>query len=160
MRVTVTTQYRFVQTDDGAIWTPADFPYSFWTRYLDVFSEVEIIGRTELRKKPPIGAIRVDGPGVVVRSLPYFIGPRQYFSNLRATRSVLREASRRVDAAILRIPCHIAWLWSQELQFRNCPFAVEMVGDPWDILSSKVLQHRSSLLCSREAASFDYCSVI
>ena len=46
-QVVVTTEQRFVRTPDGAIYTPDQFAYGFWQRYLEVFDAVKVIGRVQ-----------------------------------------------------------------------------------------------------------------
>ncbi|MBZ5542479.1 MAG: glycosyltransferase family 4 protein [Acidobacteriia bacterium] len=47
----------------------------------------------------------------------------------------VREAVASVDAFILRVPGAISQLAWREIRKKGVPFAVEVVGDPWDALS-------------------------
>ena len=56
MRVLVSASAHFALTGDGTLWTPsASLGYSFWSRYLDVFDEVELLVRAEPMAAPPEG---------------------------------------------------------------------------------------------------------
>ena len=49
MNVVVTLDDRFDRTPDGRVWTQTTFPYSFWSRYLQVFDSVRVVAREMYR---------------------------------------------------------------------------------------------------------------
>lgn len=141
MRVIVSIEARFLLTRDGSAWTESAFPYSFWRRYLAVFDDVRILARAQLVTNPPLGALRVTGDGVHLAPIPYFVGPRQYLKVRRQVRQALRRAIRAGDAVILRVASTLANDLIPELRRKNHPFALEIVGDPYDTFSAGAVVH-------------------
>jgi glycosyltransferase involved in cell wall biosynthesis len=63
---------------------------------------------------------------------------------LAASRSIRREidaALDETDAAVLRIPSHAAYVTARRMMKRNRPFAVEVVGDPYDVFAPEAFNH-------------------
>ena len=75
MNVVVTVEQRFDSTPDGKVWTQTSFPYSFWTRYLEVFEGVRVVARVRAVPSVPSDWKRADGEGVSFIAVPYYIGP-------------------------------------------------------------------------------------
>ena len=70
MRVRVILEAVFQRSPDGVISTGMPFDYAFFTRYLAVFSAVEVIARVEDVTTMPAGWRPVEGAHVRVRPLP------------------------------------------------------------------------------------------
>ncbi len=134
MRVAVITEHRFWRTWGGGAATAGAFPYSFWKRYLAVFDSVRIVARGVEGELPSAGGQRSDGPGVSLFALPDYHGSEQFLLHARRIRSLVLDAFADSDAVILRLPSAIAGLVSSRLRRTGRPFAVEVVGDPWDAL--------------------------
>jgi glycosyltransferase involved in cell wall biosynthesis len=141
VRLVVTTECRFERTPDGATWTDAGPSYEFWTRYLSVFDEVRVVARTKRTGRAGDGAVRVDGPGVAVWPVPYYVGPVQYAGRWAAVRRAVRAAAADDDAVILRIPSPMSGFLAARRRRRGRPYAVEAVGDPADVLAAGVIDH-------------------
>ncbi len=77
---------------------------------------------------------RADGPNVLIRSLPDYVGPVQHFLNQRISRRVARQAIKDCDAYLLRVPGLVSRLVWHELCKLKKPYAVEVLGDPWEAL--------------------------
>jgi hypothetical protein len=56
MRVSITTEQRFVRTPAKRFWASAASPCSFWRRYLDAFDEVRVIAGVAAGTARPPGA--------------------------------------------------------------------------------------------------------
>ncbi len=139
--VCVVTDGRFVSTADGAVWSSSSFPYAFWTRYLETFAEVRVIARLRTVSAPGRQDVRSDGPNVSFAPIPYFRGPWQYLRERSAVRLAVGAALANRDAVILRVGSIIAnAAWSPLVQSRR-PYAVEVVGDPWDVFAPGTLSH-------------------
>lgn len=138
-RALVVGEYRLFRGADGHYYAESVFGYQFWTRYLDVFDQVAVVARVENRENT-CGMLRVDGDGVSVIEMPYYVGVRGY---LRA-RSSLRAAAQRVanldGHIILRLPGAVGGLVAAALP-RGRAYAVELVGDPADVLGRAGLDH-------------------
>ncbi|MGQ9592751.1 MAG: glycosyltransferase family 4 protein [Planctomycetota bacterium] len=139
MMVTVILEHRFVRTPDGVIWTQTAFPRSVWERYLDVFDEVRVCARVKEAKRAP-GA-RADGPGIGFFPVPHYIGPLGFARRFSAVRRDVRKALIEASAVILRVPSWLATIGRTVLRNERRPYALEVVGDPWDVFSPKAVRH-------------------
>jgi glycosyltransferase involved in cell wall biosynthesis len=140
MRVAVVTDHRFGHTPGGVV-TTGPFPYSFWKRYLTIFEGVRVVARAaEWDSFGPAGA-RADGPGVSFAPLPDYCGPEQFFWNVSRIRRALVASFGESEAIILRLPSVLAFLAEGWLRRGARPFAVEVVGDPWDALGPGAHHH-------------------
>ena len=156
MKVAIVSEHRFHRTPQGGVVTAGPFPYSFWKRYLTVFDSAFIVARSVEQEPAPAEALRSDGPGVVFYPLPDYRGPRQFFRKARETRRALLAAIADSDAVILRLPSALACLVGGWLRSNRRPYAVEVVGDPWDALGPGAHRHplraffRRILTCSQK----------
>lgn len=140
MRVCVSTEQRFEKTPDGKVWVSGGPSYTFWQRYLDVFEKVQVIARIRDAAEPGAGTRRADGEHVWFCGVPYYIGPCQYAWHAAAIRSAIHRGVARSDAVILRAPSPMTWLFRPLLRCGR-PFALEVVGDPADVLARGAAQH-------------------
>lgn len=107
MDVIVALEHRFLRTPDGATWTQTMFAYQFWQRYLEVFDGVKILARASEAASPPDNWKRVDGSGVSLIPIPYYVGPLQYLLRASDIARTARNAVKPQDAVILRVPSRI-----------------------------------------------------
>jgi glycosyltransferase involved in cell wall biosynthesis len=77
---------------------------------------------------------RADGPSVSFFALPDYRGPWEYLRRLSQLKARVREAVESCDAYILRVPGLVGRLVWHELRRCGKPYALEVVGDPWDAL--------------------------
>ncbi|WP_326553550.1 glycosyltransferase [Micromonospora sp. NBC_01813] len=139
--IAVSTQARLQRTPDGAVWTVAGPAHSFWTRYLSAFERVRLLARVIDVPVPPVAGSRVDGSGVGIWPLPYYVGPSQFLLRRTALRRSLRDAVDGVEAVILRVPSPIATLALPILRHQRRGYALEVVGDPQDVLGHRAVRH-------------------
>ena len=141
MNVVVGIDHRFARTPDGAIWTQAAFPYSFWTRYLDGFEQVRAVARVREVEQAPRDHVRADGPLVSFSAVPYYLGPWQYLVRSLAVARAVRRAVGSYDAVIMRVASQVGNCLFAHLRGQGQPYGVEVVGDPWDALSPNTVRH-------------------
>lgn len=133
MKVTVTLEVRFDVLPDGSVWTLSNFHRSFWNRYLEVYDSVEIVARANYVKEISSNARRVDeNPFVTFRPIPFYIGPWDYLMKWKDIRATLKKIEQDAEAVILRVGSPIADILQPILEKKNHPFALEVVGDPYD----------------------------
>jgi glycosyltransferase involved in cell wall biosynthesis len=139
--VVVTIEYRFERTTDGATWTDTLFDAQFWSRYLDVFDRILIVGRCREVSAPSPRSTRVDSDRVTVVDLPHYIGPLQYLRVLRAFRRRLKSLRphRSSSAFIFRVPSQIAEALLKVVKPKT--YAVEVIGDPYDVFAPGAVKH-------------------
>ena len=141
MKIVVTIEHRFESTPDGAVWTQTQFPYPFWTRYLEVFDEVKVVARVRPTDSVPPDYKRVDGKRVSVSPVPYYVGPWQYLKRWQQVRRAARNAVGKQDAVMLRPSSPIADCIEPLLQSTNHPYGVEVVADPYDTFAPGSIKH-------------------
>ena len=135
MRVMVALENRFLKTRNGNIYSTTVYDYDFWKRYLQVFDEVLIFARLAETTQEQLDRSPTLGPHVHFIALPSFTGPWQYLKNYYALNLIAKQALEEADAFILRVPGILGTLLWHSLRKRGIPYAVEVVGDPWDSLS-------------------------
>jgi glycosyltransferase involved in cell wall biosynthesis len=140
MRVSISFEGRFGRTPDGAVWTDGPATYALWSRYLDTFEGVNVIARVEEISTVAGNMRRADGPGVSFSPVPHFLGPAQYLLRSRQIRRAAREAVAADDAVILAVPGQISSCIEPAL-VRGRPYAVQVVGDPYDVFSPSSVKH-------------------
>jgi glycosyltransferase involved in cell wall biosynthesis len=135
MRVIYATDRRYFESPSGTVWTPTTLPYAFWRQYLTAFDEVRVLARVRRIPEVPAGWQPVDGDRVTIVRLPDFQGPFQYLWRHFRLHSLIRRAVTPGDAVILRVPSHIAMAVSARLTAAKYPYALEVIGDPFDVFS-------------------------
>ncbi|MCU0543783.1 MAG: glycosyltransferase family 4 protein [Oscillatoriaceae cyanobacterium Prado104] len=141
MQVVVSLEYRFDRTPDGKVWTQTTFPYSFWTRYLEVFDRVSVVARVRNIASVPSDWQRADGEGVSFVAIPYYIGPWQYLRKARQVKAAARNAVGPHDAVILRLSSQIGSCIQPMLHKLRHPYGVEIVSDPEDVFAPGSIKH-------------------
>ena len=138
MNVTVTSEVRFQRLPDDSVWADAS-PYEFWSRYLDVFDSVTVVGREQRVDVPAPSMARVDGPKVSVRGVPSYVGPREFLTRFFSVRKAAIPVVRDRSALILRLGSLLALVLQRTLTQSSRPYGVEVVGDPWDTFAPGVV---------------------
>jgi glycosyltransferase involved in cell wall biosynthesis len=142
MKVVVALEHRFDRTPDGRVWTQTTFPYSFWTRYLQVFDSVRVVARVRDVPNVPSDWKEANGEGVSFAAIPYYIGPWQYLLKAWQVWRSARNAVNANDAVILRVASTIASPIQSMLRQTGRPYAVEVVADPYDVFAPGSVKHR------------------
>ncbi|MEW6380723.1 MAG: glycosyltransferase family 4 protein [bacterium] len=140
MNCIVAIEERFTLRDGK----PASPGYSyerFWRRYLEVFESVIVVGR--LSHREDLSAVPIEGKGVRFFPLPTYIGPWQYLQNLAELKRKIKLLLKQEQKAILilRLPGIIGGLIWGEIHGTGRPYAVEVVGDPFDVFAPGVVSH-------------------
>ena len=141
MRCDVILEARWCQTSDGAIWTQGSLGAQFWQRYLEVFDQIRVVARVQSVLSADPNWSRVDGPGISVHAVPYYIGPSSYARKVLSVRRSVQRAIDADDAVILRVGSQLATHAVSYLQRRGHPYGVEVVGDPYDAYSPGAMKH-------------------
>ncbi len=133
MRVVVALETRLDRTPDGRAWARGWLSYAFWQRYLEVFDEVGVLARVREVAAADPNAQPVAGPQVQMIPIPYYLGPYQYLARSLSVRRSIRAALDPADTVILRVPGTIGTGVHAALRAAGRPYAVEVVGDPYDV---------------------------
>lgn len=140
MNVTIALEHHFLRTPDGSVWTETAFAYQFWQRYLQVFDSVRVIARVRNVDTAMAGWKQASGSAVTFIDVPDYHGPYQYVACWPKIRSVLREQARSSEAVILRLSSSLGSGLVDHFR-RGQPFAVEVVGDPYDVFQRGSVIH-------------------
>lgn len=135
MRLLVVQDELFARGPDGEARALYCAP-GFWERYRAVFDEVVVLGRLLEETRAPSGAARVESaPGIRFQPLPRWRGPLEGLLAGRRALATHPELFASVDCALLRVPSGVALLTQPHLRRARLPYAVEVIGDPWDALA-------------------------
>lgn len=126
--------HRFFATPDGRVYTSGSVPASLWSRYLDVFSALHVVARRAEGEPDPQRHARSDAGGVRFSFVPSITTAQGWHRDRATVRETLREALASVDAAVIRLPSFTGTLAVAEARALGVPYAVELVGCPWDAL--------------------------
>lgn len=116
------------------------FRYTTWKRYLAVFPAITLLARVDDCITPPAGACRVDGEGLNVVRLPPYSGPIGFLRAFVRLHRIVSRAAKDDVALLVRVPSPIASFVVSSAR-RARPYAVEVVGDPFDVLAPGVVEH-------------------
>jgi glycosyltransferase involved in cell wall biosynthesis len=141
MNLLVSSEQRYLLKTDGTVWTIGPANYAFFLRYLQTFEHVQVAARIQPVASIANGWTRADGEGVSFISIPYYVGLWQYLRRLRRIRQTLEEVARSAEAAILRVPSVLATHLTAVFDRHQHPYALEIIGDPWDVFAPGIIQH-------------------
>lgn len=141
MRIIIALEHRFDRTPDGRVWTQTAFDYPFWGRYLRVFDNVLVVARVREVLKVPSDWKQADGEQVAFKAIAHYVGPLQFLRSIKQIKRNIKSIIRPTDAYLLRVPGTIGGLVWSELRRIGYPYALEVVGDPYDVFSVNAIKH-------------------
>jgi glycosyltransferase involved in cell wall biosynthesis len=138
MNVMVSCEFRFFQTPDGNVWTSSSFQYEFWLRYLTSFKQVIVLARVKKVDLAESDWQLSSGDNVTFFNLPYYIGMSGLIKSSFSLFYRLIQASKFTGLFLCRVPSQNATLLTKILRFKKQAYALEVVGDPYDVFSTGV----------------------
>ena len=141
MQLCLTLDHRFLQTPDKRVWTVTQCPYSFYAEYLEVFEQVRVIARSFPVAEVNDDFLAVEGPGVEFYPVASYKGPYQYVARYQSVRRSVRDAVPEGSAVLFRVPSQVANSVEKSIRGRGWPYAIEVVADPYDVLSPAANPH-------------------
>jgi glycosyltransferase involved in cell wall biosynthesis len=123
-------------SNDGNVYS-IGFDYSVWQRYLKVFDKMIVCTRFRndtVDDNNRRGMKLSNGPNVEFKPIDKYKKNFDALTNYKSISLQIREALQLVDCAIIRLPSTIGMLAYKEALNLGKPFAVEVVGCPWDAL--------------------------
>src|ERR1017187_3723867 len=141
MELTVALDARYSVAPDGSVWSQFGMAQRFWERYLEVFDTVRIVARATRVEHAPEGWQPVTGSNILFHGLPDFHGPWQCLKQYPAIQATVRAAAPTQGAVILRVASQVANILESQLHHRNYPYALEVVGDPYEVFAPGVVDH-------------------
>jgi glycosyltransferase involved in cell wall biosynthesis len=136
----VTSEAHFSVADGGMICGDGPVKYPIWADFLEVFDRVTVLARVGTSKRAWPMEARADGSGVTFHALPDYNGPWEYLRTFPKLKAVVRQAVLQCDAYLLRAPGLVSRTTWVEINRLRRPYALEVVGDPWDALGAGTVQ--------------------
>ena len=137
MNVVVSCEFRFFRTPDKQVWTTSSFKYDFWLRYLTAFKRVTVVARIKEVAHAESDWQLASGDRVNFFALPHYIGLADMAKKMPRLLARLRQAVKLDGTFILRVPSQTAMLMTK-LMPANKQYALEVIGDPFDVFSAGV----------------------
>jgi len=106
---------------------------SYWQRYLNHFEKVNVIARVQDISELPKNYHLVSGPKVSFSPLPFYNGALGFYKKRSAIKNILLKNIDKKAAYVIRIPGPIGNLAAKILNKNKIKFAVEVVGDPYEV---------------------------
>jgi glycosyltransferase involved in cell wall biosynthesis len=165
MKALVTLDEHLRRGSDGRCYACGPIGHSSWREFLEAFDELVLVARVRNDDNPCSGEVQIDGPLVSVWGLPDCTGPWEVALMLRTLRRQVSAAAAECEAYVLRIPGLIAYLAWREVARRGRPYALEVLGDPWEALGPgtvrsplrpvyrRVAAHAMKAMCGRPDAA-------
>lgn len=105
--------------------------------YLNVFDSIRVAVRTKYVSSDELGIYNIPiDDRVEIYPLPFFQGPKQYFSVYTKTKKMLRNVTDGCEAALMRMPSSIAYTVLYKVKERGMPYGIEVVANPKEIACS------------------------
>lgn len=106
---------------------------SYWERYLNHFEKVNVIARVQDINELPKNYNLVSGPKVSFISLPFYNGALGFYKKRKAIKEIIYKYIDKNAAYVIRIPGPIGDLTANILSRNKIRYAVEVVGDPYEV---------------------------
>lgn len=138
--VAVTTEQRLQFGPDGECYGGiAGTQVHQWRHMARVFGSVNVLARTVKVSKPsgPLVTTR----GIRVINVPPYQGVLRYIRHRREAITCAREALEGVAVLIAVVPGNLGNLAIKESRKRGIPYAVTVVGDPWEVFAKGASRH-------------------
>lgn len=138
------TQVRLCRIN-GIVWSTPAFSMPLWNRYLQMFDHVFVVARVTKTDSPIAEAMApIEDNRVSFIDLPYYVGPKEYLKQRKQIDSVLESLVHPGDAYLCRVPGRIGSMAVKHLRQKHIPYGLEVVGDPWESMSSQAIKHMLS----------------
>ncbi len=132
MRVLYCHDNIYQKCEGGIVYSPGQFPYSYWAPYLEAFDELTIAGRgvgidTEINKLNISSGERVNFE--LFPNINSLTGRLTYATKVNKQ---LEQVVANADAVIIRAVSDLGWLAYHHAKRMNKPLAMEMAACGWD----------------------------
>jgi glycosyltransferase involved in cell wall biosynthesis len=134
VRLLVTSEEHVSREVKGRFYSQDAATYPSWSNYLEAFDEVGVLARTTQGLEIFQQEARAGDPFVSIFALPNYSGPWEFLKRFHELQSRVRQAVLQADAFILRVPGLVGSLAWREITRVGRPYALDVVGDPWDAL--------------------------
>lgn len=139
MKLVIYLEERFLKDSNGVHYS-LSFYDAFWKRYLNSFDSLLVVARIknlDFEEKIPIGYQPTNLSNVHFYELPYYQGVQLAVLKMPQLIFSIFSVSTKNNIHLLRLPGLISVLALMFLVIWRKRYAVELVGDPYDVFDSK-----------------------
>lgn len=138
----VALEARFFRHRESVFTANRTIGLEFWRRYLLAFERVDVLARVKKVDSAQPHWTTASGEGVNFVDLPYSIGVGQTLARLPRLAHAISQSLNPTATYFLRLPSVVgSFVWANLLLRNRTPYAVEVVGDPWDVFSANTMSH-------------------
>jgi len=128
--------HKFYIDSEGKCFSPGQFPYTVWKRYLNQFEKLTIVARSQninsCIEKDKLNLS--SGPNVEFIFLPSLNNPVSILTKQSLALKKAEEVLLGADAVIARVPSKIGSIVVKAAESLGKPWALEVVACAWDAL--------------------------
>lgn len=134
MKILFVHDHKF-KHEESNYYSNGSFPASIWPRYTSAFEYVTVVGRdggflTEKDK----GYTSSNAENVTFNLLPSLTNLKSLLLGNKKAEQAAKELVGNHDGVIARLPSRLGLLFVKEAIKQGKPYAIEVVGCPWDAL--------------------------
>ena len=131
MKIAVVADHHYYADENGNVYVPTVYGYSYWSRYLDVFEEITVVCRGNVdvpfdKEK----MLLASGKGVKFAFIPDFSGFKEMALRYVSANRELKKHLSSCDFAFVRVPSPLSRLAVNYLIRHKKLFACEVAADP------------------------------
>ncbi len=142
MELTLLVDHCFQRDAHGVIFSPQNYNYPLLAgRYLAAFDRLRVLARVKPATVARAAGQFAEGKGVRIEPLGAWHGPMEFLGQWRAVTESLRRNLGRQSAVLLIAPGIVGGVAYRLLRAQQRPYAVEVVGDPWQCFSPGAVRH-------------------
>lgn len=142
MDLVFATEARFFKGEGHRYYTDsASFGMQLWERYLSSFDKIYIMARVSELKNNFSSDYCIDDSRIAFIPIPYYVGFVDFFKRYMQVKRAIKLNALSGRAYICRVPGQIGQILAGILKSRHIPYAVEVVGDPWDVFAPGSISH-------------------
>ena len=131
MKVVIVADHHYFEDEDGIVYVPSVYDYSYWKRYLDVFEEITVVCRGNRQISfDKSKMIVASGPRVRFSFIYDFSGIKDLALHWFAVKRQMRCHLSDCDCAIIRVPSPLSQFAIKEVLRSSKVFACEVAADP------------------------------
>lgn len=140
MDLVFVTEARFYKNSSGQIYADsASFSMILWERYLSFFDKLYILAR--VGDSDTHTSNLIDDSRICFLPIPYYVGFEGFLKRRNEILQTMKSYTLSGRAYICRVPGQIGQLFANQLKRKKIAYAVEVVGDPWDVFAPGSINH-------------------
>ncbi len=148
MTLVFACEQRFISHNNVYYTDNSSYGDALWARYLNVFDNVIVVARVRKIETivDDVNYFRISNSRISFVDMPYYIGPIEYLKKRSEIKKIAKKNAINGRAYICRVPGQMGLAMSSALRKKSIPYAVEVVGDPWDVFAPGAIKHPLSPL--------------